>query len=515
MANYNSLKNAALIAPTTTPDLGSETNRYGNVYMSGNINMSGTSLTSNNVITPKVSSVSYPGDDTAADIAGGQTLTLTGTGFAAGTSILVNGSVSASSVSVLSDTSITFTAPAMAAGTYVLYLINPDGGTAISIPGISYSGVPTWSTSAGSLGSIVAGSSFSATLAAAGDAPVTYSVASGSLPSGISLNSSTGFLSGTAPNETASTTYTFTIKASDAQNQDTSRSFSLTVAPGIVATGGTITTVDGYKIHTFTSGGTFSVTAAPVGASVQYLVVGGGGGGFRGGGGGGGVLYGSLVTPVGNCAVTIGAGGAFNSGTTGGNSTVQVNGTTYTAFGGGNGTDMDRPPLQGKAGGSGGGTGNNNDGSGSVAGGIKTQTTQGTLTGYGNNGGAGGNAGNNPPYPAGGGGGAGAAGGSAAAGTAGAGGVGIINPIVGSTRGQLYNGQYYLAGGGGGSADSSGAAGGLGGSGHGGDFSNTSPDYMNGTNNTGGGGGGISRAGAGVPGLVYGGSGIVIIRYQA
>jgi len=410
MANYNSLKNAALIAPTTTPDLGSETNRYGNVYMSGNINMSGTSLTSNNVITPKVSSVSYPGDDTAADIAGGQTLTLTGTGFAAGTSILVNGSVSASSVSVLSDTSITFTAPAMAAGTYVLYLINPDGGTAISIPGISYSGVPTWSTSAGSLGSIISLSSFSATLVAAGDAPVTYSITSGSLPAGISLNSSTGFLSGTAPNDNATTTYTFTIKATDAQNQDTSRSFSLTVAPGIAATGGTITTVGGYKIHTFTASGTFNVTGAPVGAVVEYLVVGGGGGGTGAGGGAGGVLYGSLTTPVGSCTVTVGYG---SSSAAGGSSTIQVASTTYTAFGGGKGTIYGSPPDQGGSGGSGGGTGNNNsNGGGSVAGGTKTQTTQGALTGYGNNGGAGGAVGNNPPYPAGGGGGAGAASGS-------------------------------------------------------------------------------------------------------
>ena len=57
------------------------------------------------------------------------------------------------------------------------------------------------------------------------------------------------------------------------------------------ATGGTITTVDtDYKVHTFTSSGTFTVTTAP--DYVEYLVIAGGGGGasyqFGGGGGAGG-----------------------------------------------------------------------------------------------------------------------------------------------------------------------------------------------------------------------------------
>ena len=58
MANYNSIKNAALIAPTTNPDLGSATNRYGNVYLSGNVNIAGTSLTSTNALIPRVSDIS-------------------------------------------------------------------------------------------------------------------------------------------------------------------------------------------------------------------------------------------------------------------------------------------------------------------------------------------------------------------------------------------------------------------------------------------------------------------------
>ena len=40
MANYHNLKNAAILTPTTNTDLGSDANRYSNVFMSGNIVMS-------------------------------------------------------------------------------------------------------------------------------------------------------------------------------------------------------------------------------------------------------------------------------------------------------------------------------------------------------------------------------------------------------------------------------------------------------------------------------------------
>ena len=62
-------------------------------------------------------------------------------------------------------------------------------------------------------------------------------------------------------------------------------------APSVmVATGGTITTSGAYKIHTFTSSGTFQVTALSASPLVDYLVIAAGasGGGGIGGGGGAG-----------------------------------------------------------------------------------------------------------------------------------------------------------------------------------------------------------------------------------
>ena len=66
------------------------------------------------------------------------------------------------------------------------------------------------------------------------------------------------------------------------------------VNPGkgkISATGGTVTTVGLYKVHTFFSNGSFVVTGS---GTAEVLVVAGGGGGgsdMGGGGGAGGLIY--------------------------------------------------------------------------------------------------------------------------------------------------------------------------------------------------------------------------------
>ena len=229
MANYHSIKNAAILTPTTNTDLGSDANRYSNVYMSGNIVMSnGVTVTSTNAVAPRISSVTYVGNDTAADPAGGQTITLNGSGFGSGAAVYIGGSI-ASSVTIVSSTQVTFTSPAKSAGTYTLNLVNTDGASASYIVGMQYSGVPAWSTSAGSIGSVSSGGSASFTVAATGDAPVTYSVTSGSLPTGLTLNSASGVISGTAPVVANETTYNFTIRATDAENQDTDRNFSIAI----------------------------------------------------------------------------------------------------------------------------------------------------------------------------------------------------------------------------------------------------------------------------------------------
>jgi len=183
---------------------------------------------------PKVKSLIYPGNDSAANSTGGQTVYITGSGFAANAQVLVNGSA-VPSQSFISASNISFTTPALSTGTYPVYIINPeDGGTAILYPGLLISGEPTWVTSAGSLSeSQDELSSWSYSLSATGDTPITYALAAGNtLPTGISL-AANGLISGTVSSPTGNaTTYTFSAIATDAQNQDSTRQFTVTTSTG-------------------------------------------------------------------------------------------------------------------------------------------------------------------------------------------------------------------------------------------------------------------------------------------
>jgi hypothetical protein len=274
-------------------------------------------------------------------------------------------------------------------------------------------------------------------------------------------------------------------------------------APGVIATGGTITDAGGYRYHTFTADGTLTVTK---GGDVEYLIVagGGGGGGARsgsstggGGGGAGGMLTGSATLTAQGYSITVGAGG---SGGTGGLSETNgfagsdsaFNGNTAT--GGGGGGKGSAGGNTGGSGGSGGGSGWQSDASGS-----------GTA-GQGNDGGHSSSA--NINVGSGGGGGKGAAGSDGndtSNYNGGAGGAGAEWPFG--------SGDNYAGGGGAGSlSPGSPGSGGTGGGGSGGAITGDGTGVP-GTANTGGGGGGGSRAsGTGYAGG-DGGSGVVVVRY--
>ena len=252
--------------------------------------------------------------------------------------------------------------------------------------------------------------------------------------------------------------------------------------------GGTVTTSGNYRIHSFTSSGTFVNTISSL--SVQYLVIAGGGGGgvgdlgavaYGGGGGAGGYrtnvtgqtsgasssAEAALTISTGNKTVTVGAGGAGASGdnqlgTAGGDSVFD----SITSIGGGRGGANTSGPTSGGSGGGG------EESNGSGASGTSGQgTAGGTGSESGNRGGGGGGA-------------------SVAGGTT-VGGDGLSNNITGSA---------VTRAGGGGSSGSGGTGGG--GAGGAGGTAGTA-----GTANTGSGGGaGTVTSGAG-------GSGIVIVRY--
>ena len=277
-----------------------------------------------------------------------------------------------------------------------------------------------------------------------------------------------------------------------------------------------------FKVKATNANGTSLESAAsssvfvPGYVTFDYLVVGGGGGGggshnSAGGGagglrstvtntGGGGtletavsVLQGTVLT------ISVGAGGAQSGdgsgagiGFPGNNSYISGAGiTTITSLGGGNGGSSGVEPTG--VFGSGGGNS-----------GYTTSTPNNATAGQGFRGGAGGN------YGAGGGGGAGQVGGNGTSTEGGVGGNGVSVAITGAA-------VTYAGGGGGadytGSGGNAGGAGG-GGLGGGGNSSSSLPIPTAGTANLGGGGGGNNNYGSHRFGMA-GGSGIVVIKLAA
>lgn len=266
--------------------------------------------------------------------------------------------------------------------------------------------------------------------------------------------------------------------------------------PRIVATGGTITDADGYRIHTFDASGDFVVTDAEDGAEVEWTLIASGGTGGRnssaasgvaaGGGGGGEVVEdddvgGPTAISAQTYPIVVGASVAGPTTLRDGFNGNDSSAFGYTAKGGGAG--VWQLPANGKDGGNGGGAGaqNNTSGVGGAANG-----TVGFRGGHG--------VGTPTTRAGGGGGGAGENGGDAVGTTPGDGGDGRVSKI---------DGVRYGGGGGGQSSTGAVGAGGLGGGTAGG-----SPSAHC-TANTGGGSG---ASVTGQPGSS--GSGRVLIRYR-
>ena len=314
--------------------------------------------------TPTVVSV----DDTEIDSAGGgnQTIVVTGTNFTSGGTISFVGSsasFNASSTTINSGTQATAVAPKSsflnAQEPYKVKYTASSGLAGTSSTGlINVDNEPTWNTASGSLGSFnnYATVNVSATATDVEGETIVYSILSGSLPSGLSLNTSTGAITGTASAVGSSTTSSFTLRAT-ANSKNSDRAFSIIVAPTVQAY-----SYSGSLITWNKPSGVSSITAYVWGAG------GGGGSGSHGriGGSGG---YAKAVINVSSLSalyINVGQGGfgtddgnrqgsggglsgIFNSTTINKSNSILIGGSA----GGGAGT-------QGNQGGTGGGGGGAN-----------------------------------------------------------------------------------------------------------------------------------------------------------
>ena len=410
------------------------------------------------------------------------TTTITGTNFASNVDVKFRKSddatlVNAKTIVRGSATSIIAGRPdsfAVGDAPYDVVVTNPSTTlSAISLNAITSGAVPVWVTSS-TLNAATIDSAFSQTIQATdadGGSSITYAIVSGSFQTGLSLNTSTGAITGTPTGSAGSTT--IVISATDSGGNAVNR--------------------------------TFTQVIDPAGLVVEYLAVGGGGGGgsYGGGGGAGGVITGTTPLDINTSyAIVIGSGGTKGIR---GNNTAQTSGASSTfnslsAGGGGYGGSGESGLKT---------TGANGSATNGSAGGGGYFAGGGTGSGTGGSGGAGVNS---TGYPSGGGGGAGGNGASASGKNGGNGGAGITSSISGSS-------VTYAGGGGGGAGNDVGTGvgtSGTGGSSVGGNGGRFGISHgSDGALNTGSGGGGAGGDALNFGNGGNGSSGVVTIRYQS
>src|SRR6185436_6346822 len=150
---------------------------------------------------------------TPASAAVGSAVTIAGNNFGAaqGSSVVTFNGVSATSISSWSATSIVAVIPAGATTGNVMVT------TLLSSNGAPFTVVATLAITTSSLPGGTVGTVYSqAAVATGGTTPYTWSVSTGSLPAGLSLNTSTGSITGTP---SAIGTSNFTLRVADAGTQ--------------------------------------------------------------------------------------------------------------------------------------------------------------------------------------------------------------------------------------------------------------------------------------------------------
>ena len=185
---------------------------------------------------PIVSSIDVTEVDSQAG--GNQTIVITGGNFSTNATVVFigNAGVNLTPTTVTRDSinQITTVTPKSsflnAQEPYGVQVTNLSGLSATLASQINVDTAPSWTTASGSLGSVVGDGVFSETVVATDpdSDTISYSITTGSLPTGLSLNSSTGAITGTATAVASSTTSNFTIRAT-ANTKTADRAFSITV----------------------------------------------------------------------------------------------------------------------------------------------------------------------------------------------------------------------------------------------------------------------------------------------
>ena len=166
------------------------------------------------------------------------TITINGTNFDDNATVVAIGQ---DSQQVLPDTitvvslveiSATFSGLAKDNEPYDIKVTNPSNLFGVGVDALQVDDIPVWLVQSGTLGTYTEEVPMSLTaseyISDEENSPLIFSVISGELPNGLSINSSTGTISGTPTDIIPNTTSFFTLSATDGNNT-TTRNFSITI----------------------------------------------------------------------------------------------------------------------------------------------------------------------------------------------------------------------------------------------------------------------------------------------
>ena len=257
---------------------------------------------------PVVSSIS-PTTETDANA----NITITGSNFQSGATVKFIGNdgteYSSPTVTFNSSTEIVATTPATPLGSnnepYDIAVTNPSGLTGTLADALDAGSPPTFDTAAGAHTMYNSGraAGFDASATDPDGDTITYSLQSGSLPAGGTLNTSTGIITGISQ-VGSDTTSTFTIRASTVGGDTTDRQFVLTVKAPITQTFNYTGSAQSFSVPAGINTVTATMWGAAGGGSIGETV--------QGTGGAGGFATGDInVSSISSFAVIVGGGGGI------------------------------------------------------------------------------------------------------------------------------------------------------------------------------------------------------------
>jgi hypothetical protein len=224
--------------------------------------------------TPGVASIS----GTYNESTGSATIGISGTNFVNGaiaSAIGTNGvetQATTTTYNSLVQLTAVFTGLNAAYEPFDIKVTNPSNLFGLIPDALYINQTPVWQYSPGSLGTFSEGAAVTTLTALATDpenSALTFSITAGSLPTGLSLNTSTGVISGTPAAVSSNTTYSFTVSVTDGNNT-VSRNFSILI--NSVVTWNTASGNIGTIVPDITSVFSYTLSANALGNTVSYSV---------------------------------------------------------------------------------------------------------------------------------------------------------------------------------------------------------------------------------------------------